>query len=111
MANGFRPGDYVIYRKTKFSSQPGPRATDVRPSPNGDTYNYIVDKFWIVRHVADDGTLTLQTRRGKTHRVSADDPLLRRPNFFERWRYRDRFEFSDAMDAGDSGLMKSAGQT
>ncbi len=107
MAKGYRPGDYVIYRKTKFSSQPGPRATDVRPSPNGDNYSYIVDKFWVVQHVADDGTLTLQTRRGKTHCVAPDDPLLRRANFFERWRYRDRFTFSEAIE-DDSSLMPEA---
>ena len=99
MANGLSPGDYVVYRKTKFSRRPGPRAVNVRPATNGDSYNYVVDKFWVVQRV-DDGTVTLRTPRGKTHTVRSDDPLLRRANFWERWRYRDRFVSSAATEDG-----------
>lgn len=105
MANGFRPGDYVIYRKTKFSRRPGPRATNVRPSSKGDSYAYVVDKYWVVQYVSDDGQITLVTRRGKTHTVSADDPALRRANLWERWRHRDRFEFG-ADEAEESGMER-----
>lgn len=100
MANGFQPGDYVVYRKTKFSQRPGPRAVNVRPASKGDSYSYVVDKFWVVHHVAEDGTLTLKTPRGKSHTVGADDPLLRRANIYERWRYRDRFVSSAQADDG-----------
>ena len=100
MANGYRPGDYAIYRKTKFSQRPGPRAASVRPSRNGDSYCYIVDKFWVVQEVSTDGTMVIRTRRGKTHCVSTDDPQLRRPNLWERWRYRDRFQFAAEPPAG-----------
>lgn len=103
MANGFRPGDQVIYSKTKFSRRPGPRAVNVRPSSNGDSYAYVVDKFWVVQSVAEDGSVTLCTRTGKTHTVAVNDPLLRRANFWERWRYRNRFNNIANETADESG--------
>lgn len=104
MAKGFRPGDYVIYRKTKFSRRPGPRAIEVEPANNGDSYTYSVDKFWIVQRLTEDGEVILRTRSGKTHSVRKDDPLLRKANLLERWRYRDRFESAAAQEADESGL-------
>lgn len=88
---GFQPGDWVIYRKTKHSRLPGPRAENVIAAPHGDDYTYTVDKFWVVDTINRDGTLLLRTRRGKEHTVDAGDPNLRRANWWERWRYRDRF--------------------
>jgi hypothetical protein len=38
-----------------------------------------------------EGRLVLRTRRGKQHVVAPDDERLRRPTFWERLRYRDRF--------------------
>lgn len=88
----FQPGDWVIYRKTKHSSKPGERACHVTPAPNGDSYSYTVDKFWIVTDVKQDGTVTLRTRKGKTHIVNSDTQSLKRPNWFQRWWHRFRFE-------------------
>lgn len=88
----FAPGDWVIYRKTKHSVHPGPRASNVAPARFGDGYSYTVDKFWVVQEVRPDGTVLLQTRRGKQHTVRADDPCLRKAGFFQRWIYRSRFE-------------------
>ena len=106
MTNGFRSGDYVIYRKTKFSRRPGPRANNVRPSSNGDSYAYTVDKFWVVQRIADDGTIVLKTPGGKVHHVEPSDPQLRRANLLgavaisrsicldgDRRQLRSRFEF------------------
>jgi hypothetical protein len=87
----YHPGDWVIYRKTKFSTHPGPRAHNVNPARNGEQYAYTVDKFWIVSEVLDDGDLLVQTRRGKAHRVSADDPDLHRARWWERLLFRRRF--------------------
>lgn len=87
----FRPGDLVVIRLTKFSSDPGPRARDVHPAPHGETYNYYVDKYWRVRSVTPEGELELVTRRGKSHRVPANDPRLRHANLFERWFRANRF--------------------
>jgi hypothetical protein len=90
--NGIQTGDWVIYRKTKFSTHPGPRAQNVLPAQNGDEYAYTVDKFWIVAEARSDGTLLLRTRRGKEHTVRPNDPNLRKANWWERWRFRERFE-------------------
>jgi hypothetical protein len=90
--NGIRTGDWMIYRKTKFSTHPGPRAQNVLPAENGDEYAYTVDKFWIVAEVRPDGSLLLKTRRGKEHVVRPNDPSLRKANWWERWRYRSRFD-------------------
>lgn len=87
----FEQGDWVIYRKTKHSTHPGPRSENVFPTPHGDEYAYTVDKFWIVSSVQEDGSLVLKTRRGKQHVVQPDDPNLCAPNWWQRWRYRSRF--------------------
>jgi hypothetical protein len=94
--NGIQTGDWIIYRKTKFSTHPGPRAQNVSPAEHGDEYAYTVDKFWIVAEVRSDGTLLLRTRKGKAHAVRADDPNLRKANWWDRWRFRERFESIDA---------------
>jgi len=85
-------GEWVIYRKAKHSPSPGPRAQEVTPSPHGEFYSYVVDKFWVVERVLDEGQLQLRTRRGKQHLVSADDPNLRRARWWERWVFRRRFQ-------------------
>ncbi|TWU60529.1 hypothetical protein Poly51_08050 [Rubripirellula tenax] len=87
-----KPGDWVIYRKQKSSTSPGERAIEVRPASGGETYFYMVDKFWIVDEVLSDGTVRLRTRRGKQHTVDANDLRLRTPRWWERWMYRNRFE-------------------
>ena len=88
----FKAGDWVIYRKLKFSPAPGPRARSISPSPNGDIYSYVVANFWIVQDVLPDGRLQLRTRRGKVHQVAASDPNLRRVSWWNRWFYRQRFQ-------------------
>ncbi|TWU48233.1 hypothetical protein [Rubripirellula reticaptiva] len=90
--NKLKPGDWVIYRKQKSSKSPGERAIEVRPASSGETYQYMVDKFWIVEEVLGDGQIRLRTRRGKQHTVPADDLRLRTPRWWERILYRNRFE-------------------
>ena len=92
MAARFETGDWVVYRKTKHGPHPGPRAQQVNPSRSGDQYGYLVDKFWVVREVHTDGRLVLETRRGKRHIVPVDDPSLRRASWWQRLRFRARFE-------------------
>ena len=87
----WKPGDRAIYRMQKRSTAPGPRAQDVYPAASGDTYTYLVDKYWVVAEVLDDGQLLLRTRRGKQHTVAGDGPRLRRPNWWERWFLASRF--------------------
>lgn len=87
----YKPGDYVIYRVQKQSTHPGPRAVEVHPAAHGDTYSYLVDKFWIVADVRPDNRLLLKTRRGKEHLVEVGDPHLRRARTWERLIYAKRF--------------------
>ena len=89
-----KPGDYVIYSKAKHTMHPGRRARNVYPNVNGEYYDYVVDKYWIVTDVLGDGDLVLETRRGKTHVVPADDPNLRRASIWDRFRHRTRFAWN-----------------
>ncbi|MEW4565724.1 hypothetical protein AB1K70_24595 [Bremerella sp. JC770] len=85
-----RPGDVVVYTKTKHTTSPGPRAHDIEPESRGEYYTYAVDKYWIVESVEADGILC-RTRRGKSHRISIDDPRLRPASFWEKLFMRGRF--------------------
>lgn len=84
------PGDPVIFTVTKHGTRPGPRAKAIRPESRGEAYLYHVDKFWTVTENRD-GQVTLMTRRGKVHRVAAQDPHLHRANWWQRLIYRNRF--------------------
>jgi len=87
----FRPGDFVVFRRTKHTTHPGRRAQDVEATLHGDYYDYFIEKIWIVVDVESDGTLLVKTPRGKTHVVRQDDPNLRHPTLWDRLRYRARF--------------------
>lgn len=91
MSQQFQTGDLIIYRKTKHGVHPGPRAANVHPAANGDTYNYTVDKYWLVQEVLDNGTLIATTRRGKQNYLKADDPNLQKANWLQRLWHRSRF--------------------
>lgn len=90
MKNEYKPGDPVIFRVTKESVDPGPRAVQVSPAQSGETYSYTVDKFWTVREV-NQNMVHLVTRRGKQRTVRKDDFRLRQARWWERWLYADRF--------------------
>ncbi len=91
MRDRFVPGDPVIFCVSKISTDPGPRAKDIHPAVHGETYSYLVPKFWRVESTNPDGSLVLVTRRGKRHTVIPDDPRLRAASFWERWLYNTRF--------------------
>jgi hypothetical protein len=91
MHHPWAPGDWAVYRKSKVSTSPGPRATNVVASQKGDSYTYIVDKFWIVEELLPAGELRMRTARGKTHVIRQDDPCLRRPSLIQRMMWRNRF--------------------
>lgn len=95
-ANSFKIGSKVVFAKQKVSPSPGQRATDIAPQGKGEEYSYIVDKYWTVAALNEDGTLTLKTRRGKVHRVPADDHRLRKPNIWERLFRSHRFPDVDS---------------
>jgi hypothetical protein len=94
----FAPGDPVFYFVTKNTTRPGPRAEDVAPAPQGDTYRYRVKKFWRVAKVLEDGRLELYTRRGKRHVCDVDDRNLAKPSLIGRLWYRKRFPPTDPSE-------------
>lgn len=84
-------GDKVVYQETKASRHPEPEARRVTATA-GDDYVYEVDEFCVVTDVdTDDGELTTRTPTGEFRRVSVNAPNLRKANWYERLRYRDRF--------------------
>lgn len=95
----WRPGDLVIYRKTKFSRHPGPRARDIAAAPHGDTYSYLVEKYWVVVSVHPEGEIELQTRTGKRHTCNSSDPNLRAASWWERVIHGHRFPKVEAERA------------
>lgn len=99
MRQVWKQGDWAVYRKSKRSASPGKRAEHVIASPKGETYTYVVDKFWVVEATLPGNRLRLRTARGKTHVIDADDPSLRRPSLFQRLVRRDRFRIVErALD-------------
>ena len=90
MAAHFKPGDCVIYRKAKFSVHPGPRAQDIHPAPNGDSYSHWVGKFYrVIAVLAQE--VVVRTRRGRQRTLVTADPALRRASWWERLLFRHRF--------------------
>jgi hypothetical protein len=87
----YKRGDRVVYKMSKHSTMPGPRAKDILPAPHGDDYSYQVDKYWVVLEMADEGHIVVRTRRGKEHVVPATDPNLRPANWLEKLLYGSRF--------------------
>jgi hypothetical protein len=85
------PGDFLIYRKSKVSPRPGPRARNVQAAERGDDYYYEVDKYWTVADVLDDGRLVAVTRTGKQVYLTPEDENLRKAGWLERFRHRRRF--------------------
>ncbi len=94
-------GDWAVYEKQKTSSSPGPRAQDVTPATSGETYSYIVEKYWVVVQLQPENMLRLRTRRGKEHIVSAHDPRLRKARWWEKCFFASRFPAADENKPGN----------
>lgn len=84
-------GEPVIYRATKQSRRPGPRARNVAALTHGDNYSYTVNKYWVVDETAGRERLIIRTRRGKRRTIRPDDPNLRPATWWERLLYNGRF--------------------
>jgi hypothetical protein len=104
----YKPGEPVVYRVTKCTPHPGPRAEDIHPAPRGENYTYQVDKFWVVEEVLPGGKLRLRTRQGKEHEIDAHDPRLHHATWWERLLYRQRFP-KPRSDNGASGTTTANG--
>ncbi len=89
-------GDCIIYRKQKVSVHPGPRAYDIHPAEQGDSYSYAVDKFWVVESVLPDGRILARTRTKKQLFIDLADPNLRKAGLVARLRHGKRFPVREA---------------
>jgi len=102
--SGIEVGSRVIYRKTKHSRKPGPRAGAISPSKHGDSYGYFVDKYWVVVERKAPNKFVVLTRRGKRLTLDADDPNLRPANLLDRLLHGKRFpKFKTCNDNVSSG--------
>lgn len=88
--HGIEPGDFLIYRKSKVSQRPGPRARNVQASERGDDYYYEVDKYWTVADVRDDELIAV-TRTGKQVHLQPQDEHLRKAGLLDRVLHHSRF--------------------
>ena len=117
MATRYHPGDRVVFTRDKYTSAPSPRAKNLVATPNGESYQYQVDKYWVVIEVRTGGELLVATRRGKTHVVQADNPQLRKASWWERFFKGKRFPHLSAsgvpLTAGGKpgGPLKTLGST
>ena len=104
----YQPGDRVIYLAEKYSQHPGPRAVAVQPETNGEGYSYQVKKYWVVLEV-HEGSLIVQTRRGKQRSVSTSDPRLRPARWWEKLLLSYRFPEQGQDHPADQGSRAAAG--
>ena len=102
----FNRGDIVVYSRQKQSASPGPRARDVSASAGGETYSYIVDKFWIVAEVGEQ-ELKLMTRSGKEHTVDIDNFRLSRPSIWQRLFLKYKFPSPSVLEQWDANSQDS----
>ena len=108
MRRSFQVGDLVVYRKSKTSTHPGPRAANVHPARHGDAYSYTVDKFCVIEELLDDGTIVASTRRGKKNQIKPDDPMLRKANLLQKLLYRTRFAALDCPAPASNDQLPAA---
>lgn len=106
----FKVGDRIVYRKPKVSDHPGPRAEDVHPSPHGEDYSYVVDKYWVVAEVLDDETIVAVTRRGKKHRLRVDDPNLHKAGPLGKLLKGDRFPAIDTEGSEEKNEAENSAE-
>lgn len=104
----YQPGDLVVYTISKRSPHPGPRARSVHPAELGEDYSYVVDKFWMVVGVDANKKVQIVTRKGKIRTVSIDDPLLKKANWWQRFRFRNRFPDRSILQSIASGASNEA---
>jgi hypothetical protein len=91
----FRAGDWVVFRKPKRGTAPGPRAQHVAPARYGEEYVYEVEKYWIVEKV-EGQQMVVRTRGGKRHTLDCSDQRVRHAGLWERLVLRHRFPSREA---------------
>ena len=89
----FHAGAPIVYRVVETSTCPGPEARDIHPAERGELYYYLINKYWRVEEVRQDGWIVALTPLMEHHYLRRDDPNLRKANLLERLRYAARFPY------------------
>jgi hypothetical protein len=89
----FRAGAPIVYRVIETSTCPGSEARDIHPAERGELYYYLINKYWRVEEVRQDGWIVALTPLMEHHYLRPDDPNLRKANLLERLRYATRFPY------------------
>ena len=107
------PGDRVVYTATKHSRHPGPRAEAGAAGAARRGLLVRCKKYWLVREVRPDGTLTVITRRGKERIVAGRRPRLRPARWWETFFFGSRFPQNrdGSPDASDNRDARVAAGT
>ncbi|MCH1497349.1 MAG: hypothetical protein L7U72_19155 [Rubripirellula sp.] len=71
-------------------------------SSKGETYNYTVDKYWVVDQLLPEGQILLRTSTGKTNILAADDFNLRPASILQRFLRRAKFEAAEQQCSDQS---------
>ncbi len=93
----WKPGDWIVYRMSKHGIAPGKRAHHVSASRKGESYNYIVDKFWVIEKIGPNGELYVRTPGGKTRVLASNDLNIRRARWWHRFQWGERFRTAEAQ--------------
>lgn len=101
LSHKYSVGDLVVYRKSKRSTAPGPRAKNIQPATQGEEYGYSVDKYWRVANIESNGNVVVVTRRGKVHHLKPDDVCLRPAQWWERLFMGGRFPTQETVSAAN----------
>lgn len=110
LSHTYSVGDLVVYRKSKRSTAPGPRAKNIQPATHGEEYGYSVDKYWRVARMNDEGKVVVVTRRGKVHELDPDDHSLRQAQWWERLFLSGRFPSDETVNGANHTLASEIDQ-
>lgn len=80
----FSVNDFVIYHQPEAAVRPVPGARNISPAERGELYTYVVDRFWRVAQVNNDGTLDAIESSGRRHRLRQTDPALENAGWWSR---------------------------
>ncbi len=77
-------------------------------TPKGESYNYVVDKFWVVEQVTPAGQLVVRTPGGKSRTLDARDPNLHRARWWHRFQWGNRFRDAEKQMSRSGGTAEMA---
>jgi hypothetical protein len=80
----------------------------VSAAPKGESYNYVVDKFWVIEQVTQTGQLVVRTPSGKCRTVEGGDPNLHLARWWHRLQWGNRFRDAEKQMTRSGGTAEPA---